>query len=97
MRHSPKVRAPPTGDPAQKAGTMVPAAPVAQWIEQRFPKPRALVRFRPGASLDSSENDLFAGYFLETSVSAAVRSDPLVASRTVARTVARRRGINATL
>jgi hypothetical protein len=24
-------------------------APVAQWIEQRFPKPRALVRFRPGA------------------------------------------------
>jgi hypothetical protein len=27
-------------------------APVAQWIEQRFPKPRALVRFRPGASLD---------------------------------------------
>jgi len=34
---------------------------------------------------------------LETSVSAAVRSDPLVASRTVARTVARRRGINATL
>src|SRR5207245_2738161 len=27
-------------------------APVAQWIEQRFPKPRALVRFRPGASRD---------------------------------------------
>ena len=27
----------------------LPAAPVAQWIEQRFPKPRALVRFRPGA------------------------------------------------
>ena len=26
-------------------------APVAQWIEQRFPKPRALVRFRPGALL----------------------------------------------
>ena len=26
-------------------------APVAQWIEQRFPKPRALVRFRPGASM----------------------------------------------
>ena len=25
-------------------------APVAQWIEQRFPKPRALVRFRSGAS-----------------------------------------------
>src|SRR5205814_1774754 len=24
--------------------------PVAQWIEQRFPKPRALVRFRAGAS-----------------------------------------------
>jgi hypothetical protein len=24
-------------------------APVAQWIEQRFPKPRALVRFRAGA------------------------------------------------
>jgi hypothetical protein len=25
-------------------------APVAQWIEQRFPKPRAHVRFMPGAS-----------------------------------------------
>src|SRR4051812_12873246 len=24
-------------------------APVAQWIEQRFPKPRAHVRFMPGA------------------------------------------------
>ena len=24
-------------------------APVAQWIEQRFPKPRAQVRFLPGA------------------------------------------------
>jgi hypothetical protein len=24
-------------------------APVAQWREQWFPKPRALVRFRPGA------------------------------------------------
>jgi hypothetical protein len=29
-------------------------APVAQWIEQRFPKPRALVRFRPGALLDAA-------------------------------------------
>ena len=28
-----------------------PAAPVAQWIEQRFPKPRAHVRFMPGALL----------------------------------------------
>src|SRR5207248_11593678 len=27
-----------------------PRAPVAQWIEQRFPKPRAQVRFLPGAS-----------------------------------------------
>ena len=26
-----------------------PKAPVAQWIEQRFPKPRAHVRFMPGA------------------------------------------------
>ena len=34
----------PTGAAAQCRG-----APVAQWIEQRFPKPRALVRFRPGA------------------------------------------------
>src|SRR5262245_19391519 len=25
------------------------SAPVAQWIEQRFPKPRAHVRFMPGA------------------------------------------------
>jgi hypothetical protein len=28
-------------------------APVAQWIEQRFPKPRAQVRFLPGALLDA--------------------------------------------
>jgi DNA-binding CsgD family transcriptional regulator len=28
-----------------------PSAPVAQWIEQRFPKPRAQVRFLPGALL----------------------------------------------
>src|SRR5262249_12295246 len=27
----------------------LPSAPVAQWIEQRFPKPRAHVRFMPGA------------------------------------------------
>src|SRR3954451_20019024 len=27
-----------------------PLAPVAQWIEQRFPKPRAQVRFLSGAS-----------------------------------------------
>jgi hypothetical protein len=27
-------------------------APVAQWIEQRFPKPRAQVRFLPGALSD---------------------------------------------
>jgi hypothetical protein len=27
-------------------------APVAQWIEQWFPKPRAHVRFMPGASID---------------------------------------------
>jgi hypothetical protein len=32
-------------------GAIVPRrAPVAQWIEQRFPKPRAHVRFMPGAS-----------------------------------------------
>ena len=35
-------------------------APVAQWIEQRFPKPRALVRFRPGAPA----NPLFIGCLL---------------------------------
>src|SRR3954447_4510993 len=28
-----------------------PLAPVAQWIEQRFPKPRAQVRFLSGALL----------------------------------------------
>jgi hypothetical protein len=37
--------------PSQKPCTWAFLAPVAQWIEQRFPKPRALVRFRPGASL----------------------------------------------
>ena len=31
-------------------GLVEPKAPVAQWIEQRFPKPRAQVRFLPGAS-----------------------------------------------
>ena len=30
-------------------GVVEPKAPVAQWIEQRFPKPRAQVRFLPGA------------------------------------------------
>ncbi len=29
-------------------------ARVAQWIEQRFPKPRALVRFRPGTLAETS-------------------------------------------
>ena len=29
--------------------TLYRLAPVAQWIEQRFPKPRAQVRFLPGA------------------------------------------------
>ena len=33
-----------------------PFAPVAQWIEQRFPKPRALVRFRPGAFGSTERN-----------------------------------------
>ena len=28
---------------------VIRTAPVAQWIEQRFPKPRAHVRFMPGA------------------------------------------------
>ena len=44
----------PTGCSAG-AGWRYPAAraPVAQWIEQRFPKPRALVRFRPGALVNS--------------------------------------------
>jgi hypothetical protein len=35
----------------QKLLHIATLAPVAQWIEQRFPKPRALVRFRPGAPL----------------------------------------------
>ena len=35
-----------TGQPRRYAALW---APVAQWIEQRFPKSRALVRFRPGA------------------------------------------------
>src|SRR5438067_9319952 len=39
---------------APRRGYPLPRAPVAQWIEQRFPKPRALVRFRPGASRCSS-------------------------------------------
>src|SRR6266545_8292153 len=33
----------------REAGAQCARAPVAQWIEQRFPKPRALVRFRAGA------------------------------------------------
>ena len=44
-------------------------APVAQWIEQRFPKPRALVRFRPGALLNhlqkvASLQDFFLSFIL---------------------------------
>src|SRR5205823_1363672 len=39
--------------PARRSGASLRgSAPVAQWIEQRFPKPRAQVRFLPGASLD---------------------------------------------
>ena len=34
---------------AAGCATVCPPAPVAQWIEQRFPKPRAQVRFLPGA------------------------------------------------
>src|SRR5204863_3716308 len=37
-------------DAGRARGHNVPPAPVAQWIEQRFPKPRAHVRFMPGAS-----------------------------------------------
>src|SRR3954447_25396952 len=33
-----------------------PRAPVAQWIEQRFPKPRAQVRFLSGALLRTRAN-----------------------------------------
>jgi hypothetical protein len=36
-------------------GLVEPNAPVAQWIEQWFPKPRAQVRFLPGALLDRSQ------------------------------------------
>jgi hypothetical protein len=39
-------------------------APVAQWIEQRFPKPRALVRFRPGATLAHKPKALHSGAFV---------------------------------
>jgi hypothetical protein len=40
-------------------------APVAQWIEQRFPKPRAQVRFLPGAFRSSRHIPLEAGFFTE--------------------------------
>ena len=40
-------------------------APVAQWIEQRFPKPRAQVRFLPGASIQAiSDHSELAMCFL---------------------------------
>src|ERR1700694_4243704 len=35
--------------PSVAKRTVKPNAPVAQWIEQRFPKPRAQVRFLSGA------------------------------------------------
>ncbi len=38
----------------RQRGAQCARAPVAQWIEQRFPKPRALVRFRAGASVSQS-------------------------------------------
>jgi hypothetical protein len=39
-----------SAEPSSAYTGAVRSAPVAQWIEQRFPKPRALVRFRSGAS-----------------------------------------------
>ena len=56
-----------------------PSAPVAQWIEQRFPKPRAQVRFLPGASVCSNRKQQRAGLFTReprTPPSAQVRADP---------------------
>src|ERR1700694_2305174 len=48
--------------PSVAKRTVKPNAPVAQWIEQRFPKPRALVQFRPGAlTIHLQEADQFAG------------------------------------
>jgi hypothetical protein len=42
-----------------------PRAPVAQWIEQRFPKPRAQVRFLSGAlSNDLQETASLQEFFL---------------------------------
>src|SRR6266849_6393563 len=40
-----------TGDSVRGPGLPCARAPVAQWIEQRFPKPRAQVRFLSGALL----------------------------------------------
>src|SRR5437773_10244095 len=48
LRASPVAKARATGH--QRLLAPFRRAPVAQWIEQRFPKPRALVRFRAGAS-----------------------------------------------
>src|SRR4051794_6581397 len=44
-----------TGGRAQKVLQDPLSAPVAQWIEQRFPKPRAQVRFLSGALQFSPE------------------------------------------
>ena len=44
------VRVVPANQAHRSNAIVICRAPVAQWIEQRFPKPRAQVRFLPGAS-----------------------------------------------
>ena len=60
-------------------------APVAQWIEQRFPKPRAQVRFLPGAlhlrAIDDLEDLLDRGQTTTSIIHSAPvprRGPPLV-------------------
>src|SRR3982751_3861050 len=54
-------------------------APVAQWIEQRFPKPRAQVRFLSGALLKSPQKCHICRYFLRDRRRRVVRPPPLIA------------------
>ena len=65
-RHAVRTILPGYSDPIAEPrnGLVEPRAPVAQWIEQRFPKPRALVRFRPGASTLVRAIPTFSGRFL---------------------------------
>ncbi len=61
-------------------GTVDRTAPVAQWIEQRFPKPRAQVRFLSGALSQPPHKCHLCRYFFEAIRKRVVRPDPPISA-----------------